>query len=61
MNGNPCLHAQNILIGTAKVERGFLRGTGEGDSGKEWTLPIVEVLDEVRGARPHRTFGTEAE
>lgn len=47
MNSNPCLHAQSILTGTAKVEGGFIRGVGAGDSGKEWALPVVEVLDEA--------------
>ena len=61
MNSNPCLHAQNILAGTAKVEGGFIRGTGTEGSGKEWSLPVAEVLDKVRGAHPHRTFGAEAE
>lgn len=60
MNSNPCLHAQNILTGTAKVEGGFIHGTGVGGSGKEWSLPVVEVLDEVRDAPAHRTFSTEA-
>ena len=47
--------AESVLAGTAEVEDGQIRGVIAGDNGKESLIPVVEVLDEVRGiiSAPH--------
>ena len=42
-------HAESILAGTAEVEGGYIRSIAAGINGKESLIPVVEVLDEVRG------------
>ena len=51
MAHHPRSDVESILAGTAKVEDGCIRST-EADRGKELAIPVVEVLDEVRGTPP---------